>query len=62
MADWLPTLYEAAGGDVTDYNLDGMSQLRAIQTDSDHPRDEVFHVSHHGRGILRYFSIDRTLF
>jgi arylsulfatase A-like enzyme len=43
VSDWLPTLYSAAGGDVTklDSNLDGVDQWRSLVNDEKSPRRQL---------------------
>jgi arylsulfatase A-like enzyme len=43
VSDWLPTLYSAAGGDVTKLgsNLDGVDQWRSLVNDEMSPRRQL---------------------
>jgi arylsulfatase A-like enzyme len=43
VSDWLPTLYSAAGGDVTklDSNLDGVDQWSSLVNDEKSPRRQL---------------------
>ncbi len=51
--DWLPTLYEAAGGDVGELSgIDGISQFESLVTHSSKrrkafPRDEILYIHQH---------------
>jgi arylsulfatase A-like enzyme len=43
VSDWLPTLYSAAGGDITelDSNLDGVDQWSSLVNDEKSPRHQL---------------------
>ncbi|XP_069677744.1 arylsulfatase B-like [Periplaneta americana] len=42
VSDWLPTLYSAAGGDVSNLtSMDGVNQWRSLVEDTESPRTEV---------------------
>jgi arylsulfatase A-like enzyme len=43
VSDWLPTLYSAAGGDITklDSNLDGVDQWSSLVNDEKSPRSQL---------------------
>ncbi|CAH1110980.1 unnamed protein product [Psylliodes chrysocephalus] len=44
IADWLPTLIDAAGGDSSQiYNIDGITQWRALSEDETSNRTEILH-------------------
>ena len=44
VSDWLPTLYSAAGGNITDLGqIDGISMWDMLQTDGPQVRTEILH-------------------
>ncbi len=55
VTDWLPTLFESAGGPMEKVSdLNGVSHFKAmVTTDTDYPRDELFLHLESGSGIMR---------
>lgn len=43
IADWLPTLVTAAGGDPSNLTVDGVDLWRALSEDTESPRTTVLH-------------------
>ncbi|XP_015593015.1 arylsulfatase B [Cephus cinctus] len=43
ITDWLPTLLTAAGGDVSNLTMDGMSLWNSLEEDTASPRDTILH-------------------
>lgn len=43
IADWLPTLITAAGGDASNLSIDGINLWNALSEDTDSPRTSILH-------------------